>query len=246
MSTQDKLNYLLETKNQIKNAITEKGVEISDTDTFRSYADKINSMSSGSANIEEYLHLNSNSFMENSYLFNRMIKKIPNNIEIKKNSPLTNCFYCCENLTEIDLNKVLLNNSAVSTSLISTFYNCIKVKTIKLGKLNECKFQSIGFAFYNCRQLTEIAGVIDLINTTSLPSVFKDCYELGTVNLKNLNVTGLDLSSCTKLSHESLMYLINNLVETTTTKSITLGATNLAKLTDGEKAIATSKGWTLG
>lgn len=32
---------------------------------------------------------------------------------------------------------------------------------------------------------------------------------------------------------------------TSTTKSITLGATNLAKLSDAEKAIATQKGWTL-
>jgi len=41
MSLADKLNYLLETKNLIKDAIREKGVEISDTDTFRSYAEKI-------------------------------------------------------------------------------------------------------------------------------------------------------------------------------------------------------------
>jgi hypothetical protein len=33
--------------------------------------------------------------------------------------------------------------------------------------------------------------------------------------------------------------------EPTTTKTLTLGATNLAKLTDEEKAIATNKGWTL-
>ena len=43
----DKLNYLNETKNQIKNAIVEKGVEISETDTFRSYADKISNISAG-------------------------------------------------------------------------------------------------------------------------------------------------------------------------------------------------------
>lgn len=41
MTTAEKLNYLLETKNQIKNAITGKGVSISDTDPFRSYASKI-------------------------------------------------------------------------------------------------------------------------------------------------------------------------------------------------------------
>jgi hypothetical protein len=41
MTTEEKLSYLWETKNQIKNAINEKGVTVSDDDTFRSYADKI-------------------------------------------------------------------------------------------------------------------------------------------------------------------------------------------------------------
>lgn len=40
----DKLDYLEETKTAIKNAITAKGVSVSDTDTFRSYANKIDSI----------------------------------------------------------------------------------------------------------------------------------------------------------------------------------------------------------
>lgn len=38
----DKIEYLNETKTAIKNALINKGATISDTDTFRSYADKIN------------------------------------------------------------------------------------------------------------------------------------------------------------------------------------------------------------
>ena len=37
----EKLNYLYKTKDKIKEALNEKGANISDTDTFRSYADKI-------------------------------------------------------------------------------------------------------------------------------------------------------------------------------------------------------------
>ena len=43
----DKLNKLAETKSAIKTAIVNKGVSISDTDTFASYADKINTISGG-------------------------------------------------------------------------------------------------------------------------------------------------------------------------------------------------------
>ena len=61
---------------------------------------------------------------------------------------------------------------------------------------------------------------------------------------------GLDVSYCEYLTHDSLMSIINCLKDysdyTGTTNWVcTLGATNLAKLTDAEKAIATENGWTL-
>lgn len=46
-TTVDKLNKLLETKAAIKNALVEKGVEVSATDTFASYAEKIGGLSVG-------------------------------------------------------------------------------------------------------------------------------------------------------------------------------------------------------
>ena len=44
MATIDKLNYLNETKEQIKDALNNLGAEITDEDTFRSYVDKINEL----------------------------------------------------------------------------------------------------------------------------------------------------------------------------------------------------------
>lgn len=44
---QDKLAYLEDTKEQIKQAIVAKGVSVSESDTFRSYADKIGSIETG-------------------------------------------------------------------------------------------------------------------------------------------------------------------------------------------------------
>ena len=43
----DKLQYLKDTKDAIMNAIIEKGIAITSSDTFRSYADKIKSITSG-------------------------------------------------------------------------------------------------------------------------------------------------------------------------------------------------------
>lgn len=71
-------------------------------------------------------------------------------------------------------------------------------------------------------------------------------------NLEELRIegiigqNGLSFAQSTKLSHDSLMSIINALqTKTSGTWTVTLGATNLAKLTDTEKAIATERGWTL-
>ena len=65
-----------------------------------------------------------------------------------------------------------------------------------------------------------------------------------------IGTSGLDLRSVTKIDHESLVSLLNCLEDKSTDASGTswtlpLGNTNLAKLTDDEKKIATDKGWTL-
>ena len=55
----------------------------------------------------------------------------------------------------------------------------------------------------------------------------------------------VDLSKCQNLTHDSIMVVINGLQTVTEAQTLTLGSTNLAKLTDEEKKIATDKGWTL-
>lgn len=65
-----------------------------------------------------------------------------------------------------------------------------------------------------------------------------------------ISKNGLAVSQSTKLDHESLLSIVNCLKDYSedtsgTAWKVTLGATNLAKLTAEEKAIATGKGWTL-
>ena len=55
----------------------------------------------------------------------------------------------------------------------------------------------------------------------------------------------MDFSSNTKLSTTSLLDIIDNLATVTTSQTLTLGATNLAKLTEEQIAGAVNKGWTV-
>lgn len=51
MAIYDKLTYLEGTKSAIKDSIISKGVAVSDSDTFRSYADKISQISAGGVDV---------------------------------------------------------------------------------------------------------------------------------------------------------------------------------------------------
>lgn len=90
-----------------------------------------------------------------------------------------------------------------------------------------------------------------LIVTEKVP--FSSCFQNMRM-LENLVIegtigqNGFNVQWSTKLTHDSLMSIVEALQDysaTGATGTVTLGADNLAKLSDGEKAIATQKGWTL-
>lgn len=82
---------------------------------------------------------------------------------------------------------------------------------------------------------------------TKFSQTFDDCKALTNMTVTGvIGQNGLNLSFSPNLTHDSLMSVINALeTKTSGSWSVTLGADNLAKLTDSEKAIATEKGWTL-
>lgn len=106
---------------------------------------------------------------------------------------------------------------------------------------------NLTLAFADCYKLVYITELKLSTKNTNYTNTFNRCYELKSLNITGtVGVSGLNVSSCTKLTHDSLMTIINALeTKTSGTFSVTLGSTNLAKLTDAEKAIATQKGWTL-
>jgi surface protein len=102
------------------------------------------------------------------------------------------------------------------------------------------------YMFQYCPLLTDLnLSSFDMSKTTNVYNMFYSCSKLTNLDApKNISAS-ISFSSCTKLTHDSLMSIINNLATVTSSKTLTLGATNLAKLSEEEKAIATNKGWTL-
>lgn len=145
-------------------------------------------------------------------------------------------FTSCDKLTTIPQ----LDTSEVR-DMSSMFQYCYELTTIP--ELNTSKVTNMNMMFYGCPLLTMIPQ-FDVSRVTDLGNMVGGC-----TSLKSILMTGIkanfNISSSTQFEESDLVTILNNLATVTSTKTLTMGATNLAKLTDEEKAIATNKGWTL-
>ena len=85
-------------------------------------------------------------------------------------------------------------------------------------------------------------------NTSLYTHTFAGCTALENITFEGVIGRNINFSAASKLTHESVMSIINHLKDfsgTTTTRTLTLHENVNALLTDSEKAIATQKGWTL-
>ena len=146
-------------------------------------------------------------------------------------------FYNCSRLTTIPQ----FDTSNV-TSMQEMFSNCSNLTIVP--QLDTSKVTSMYSMFSSCSSLTTVPQ-FDTSKVTSMNSMFSYCSSLEQIHMININAN-LDIHSSTKFTREALLEIIGNLkAQTSGTKTLTMGATNLAKLTDEDKAIATNKGWTL-
>lgn len=132
-------------------------------------------------------------------------------------------------------------NTENVTDFSYTWSGCWSLLTIP--PLNFKNATNISECFNGCKSLTtlpymNLASVINAVNA------WAGCNNLTTLGGFGAISTDFSLSDSTLLTVESLMNVINQ-AATVTGKTMTLGESNLAKLTDEQKAVATSKGWTL-
>ena len=125
------------------------------------------------------------------------------------------------------LENCILPNNATAIG-IDVFYNCTALKTVYLPS-------SITSATNNS------------LSHSSSHYIFKNCTALEDVQLGQDWNMSLSVNSSENLTVDSMVAMFNSLKDLTgeTAKTLTLGSTNLAKLTDEQKAIATNKNWTL-
>lgn len=176
-------------------------------------------------------------------------------INMNKVTNTSDMFNGCTKLTEIPP----INTENVTN--ISGMFSGSGLITAK--GLNTSKARYIYNLFASCKNLEEIDS-LECDNVNDVLNITYNCSKLvnlgGFINLgkrytqktKNYSSYKLDLSYSPLLTHESLMNVINGLYDlnltynvagggTLYTQQLTLGSTNIAKLTAEEIAIATNK-----
>lgn len=128
------------------------------------------------------------------------------------------------------------------TNMSEMFKNCSSLKTLSL--FNTKNVTNMSNMFYYCPYLITVPR-FDTSKVTNMNYMLSNCGNLEEIHMININAN-INISSSTKFTREALLEVIGNLkAQTSGTKTLTMGSTNLAKLTDEDKAIATNKGWTL-
>lgn len=268
----ENLQTIQNIKQDIKTAIENKGVDMTNT-PFSEYSTKIDGISAGGGiDINEYgIKLGYSS-----------IQKIPDGIDFSNVTDMSYMFSDCYYLQSVSS-----INTSKATNMNSMFYNCERLENLALidtskvvdmgGMLGNTMLKTIpqfdtrsaenvNSIFHQCIALKTIP-LLDFGSVTSIHSIF-GIFELdlltsigGFKNLKK-SVTREFIDLLPNLSTSSLINIINNLYDWSgntdgyaplnngtmynfgTTHSLKFGE-NLSKLSDAQIAVATAKGWTL-
>ena len=191
-------------------------------------------------------------------------------VDFTKATNINACFLKCTALTSLTLPEGFGTNAIYANSC---FAFCSALTSLTLPEGFGKNVRNANFCFSQCNALTSLTlpegfsqnmttafrifYKCEAMTSLHLPSgfgqkvkpkfvgTFDGCLSLETITGNPVFNVSLNLSESHKLTHDSIMVVINGLQTVTTTQTLTLGETNLAKLSDAEKKIATDKGWTL-
>ena len=135
---------------------------------------------------------------------------------------MSGMFGWCSNLVSLNLSSF---NTSQVTDMSGMFCWCLNLKSLNISNWNMSKVT-------NVHQMFDATSLIETIVCDGL-------------QLPDIDLSYISLNSCSKLTVESLVGLLNSLPQSTHNYSFKIGQTNIDKLSEDQKSIATNKGWKL-
>ena len=231
-----------ELNNRLATNLVSKGVSAEGTETTTELINKVNDIETGGTSVinPEWTDWRYFSYYDNR---NDLVAKLKYS-DTANGKNFSNMFYAFSSLTTIPQ-----LDTSNGKNFGAMFNGCSALTSIlQLSTSNGTNFNGM---FSACTALTTISLLnMSSMSGTSCINMFYNCTALenvtfeGTIPVRgNMSV----FSSCPNLTVESLMSFINALtnMSDTATYTITIGSTNLAKLTEEQIQIATDKRITL-
>ena len=160
---------------------------------------------------------------------------------------MSNMFNYCTSLNSLDVSHFDTSNV---TDMAFMFYYCLSLNSLDVSHFDTSNVTTMYSMFSDCSSLTSLdVSHFDASNVTDMYNMFYRCMSLETIKCDGLQLPNIDLSSIgldkSPLTVDSIVGLLNALPQSTNNYSFQIGQTNIDKLSDDQKAIATNKGWTL-
>ena len=186
-----------------------------------------------------------------SNMFNGCVKLSSINLSgwvTSKVMDMANMFNNCEQLKTIDVSHF---DTSKVTDMRQMFRVCQALTSLDLSHFDVSNVTLINQMFNNCYSLKSLNisnWIMSKVTTTF--AMFYSCGELETIVCDGLQLPDIDMSdiylnNCPKLTVDSIVGLLNALPQSTHNYSFKIGQTNIDKLSEDQKSIATNKGWKL-
>ena len=178
-----------------------------------------------------------------SYMFRNAfhLKTLPN-LDTSNVKNMSNMFSSYNSPPMLDTSSV--QTATYMFSQDSTVYaGYTGIRTIPLYDFS--KVIRADYMFNYCKYLKSIPA-LDFKELNYSTGMFNGCFNLEEIHIKDIHYY-FDISASTKFTREALVEIIGNLRDLTgsTAKTLKMGATNMAKLTADDIAVATDKNWTV-
>ena len=196
MAINDKLNRIKEIKEDIKQALIDKGVEVTDEDSFASYADKITNIpqeGGGDPYYEELYNLRTSNGTDMAGLFARITRDSLDltGLDISKCTDMSYMFDNCY-VTNLDLSGWDTNN----VQNIEYMFNSSSIDgIIGLSDLKFPKVTELTRTFYSMRSNYLDLSKWDISKITKLDYTFAFC------SAKKIDLTGWNTSGVTYMNN---------------------------------------------
>ena len=163
--------------------------------------------------------------------------------DVSKVYSMNNMFHNCKKITEIiGIDEWYCPALAgVGSMFQNTGVTRVDASSWKRGENGEAAIKELySFANTNTILYVDISGWV--VTSTNFANTFPG--SLTTLKWSNWTQT-INISHLTNLTAESVSGLLANLATVTDKQTLTIGTTNIAKVTDDEIRAATRKGWTI-